>query len=354
MPRNLRSLATAVASYLDRPGSVGEVVPLAEGHSNESYLLRGLDMVLRTPPDGPGLLPPYDMRRQHDVLAEVRASAPGVPVPRVHGWCEDRSVLGAPFFLCELVPGESFEYVAPRWFLDATPDYRHRMCEQWIAALTALHRAPPLVSCGAAQTPEDTYRAWQARARGDAARGTASAEHGHAVVALVDRVLGRGLAVSGPATPVHGDPKLANTMWCDGRLTAVLDWEMAFNGEPLCDLGYLLGWFPADRADRRPNPLDVLPSYDYFRLPGMFSRDELIAAWEHGTGRVARDIEAFEAAEVVRTAAIVLRGAVAYESGEIRDERLAAWHQVVPLYLRRAEQLLADLPATAGDTAPTT
>ena len=47
---------------------------------------------------------------------------------------------------------------------------------------------------------------------------------------------------SGPATIVHGDFRLGNTIFAadaPARLEAVLDWEMATIGDPLADLGYL-------------------------------------------------------------------------------------------------------------------
>ena len=47
---------------------------------------------------------------------------------------------------------------------------------------------------------------------------------------------------SGPASIVHGDYRLGNTIFAasaPARLEAVLDWEMATIGDPLADLGYL-------------------------------------------------------------------------------------------------------------------
>ena len=55
---------------------------------------------------------------------------------------------------------------------------------------------------------------------------------------------------SGPATIVHGDFRLGNTIFASdapARLVAVFDWEMATIGDPLADLGYLcMMWTEAD------------------------------------------------------------------------------------------------------------
>ena len=64
-------------------------------------------------------------------------------------------------------------------------------------------------------------------------------------IPAVERVgswLAENMPSSGPATIVHGDYRLGNTIFAaeaPARLAAVLDWEMATIGDPLADLGYL-------------------------------------------------------------------------------------------------------------------
>jgi aminoglycoside phosphotransferase (APT) family kinase protein len=341
--RDPKTLAAGAEAFLGKPGSVTEVVALAAGHSNGTYLLKGLDIVLRTPPEGKGLLPPYDMRRQHDVLSEVITAAPAVPVPRVYGVCTDPALIGVPFYLCEHMAGEGFEYAAPEWLAQATPEFRHRLCEQWVTAVASVHRAGLLPSLGPARAPEETYGAWRERAYWNAQLSEAHATDGYALAGIFDAVAARGYVRSGPSTTVHGDPKIANTLWQEGRLTALLDWEMAHNGEPLSDLGWILHWFPADIS-----VTDIpLPSYDYFALPGMFSRDEVIATWESVTGRSARGVETYEIAATAQLATIIHHGAVAYASGDLDDARMAPFGQVAALMRERAQHMLCGLaPAT--------
>ena len=57
---------------------------------------------------------------------------------------------------------------------------------------------------------------------------------------------------SPPATIVHGDYRLGNTMFgpaAPARLMAIFDWEMATIGDPLADVGYMMmHWTePGDR-----------------------------------------------------------------------------------------------------------
>src|SRR5262245_1599517 len=86
-------------------GPIEDPVPIGDGHSNVTYLLRrgGERLVLRRPPRGP--LPPS----AHDVLREARLLAVlgplGTPVPEVLATCDDPEVIGAPFYLMTYVEG---------------------------------------------------------------------------------------------------------------------------------------------------------------------------------------------------------------------------------------------------------
>ncbi len=89
-------------------GAPIEVTRITTGHSNEVFRVeRGeLTLALRRPPRvgyGPGA---HDMVREYRVLSALGADpARAVPVPRTYALCQDPEVLGAPFFLMELLDG---------------------------------------------------------------------------------------------------------------------------------------------------------------------------------------------------------------------------------------------------------
>ena len=66
---------------------------------------------------------------------------------------------------------------------------------------------------------------------------------------------------SPPATIVHGDYRLGNTMFAPdapARLIAILDWEMATIGDPLADVGYMIiHWTRAGDAPGKFNLQNV-------------------------------------------------------------------------------------------------
>ena len=111
--------------------------PVGEGHSNVTYAVRRGDarFVLRRPPRPP--LPPS----AHDVLREARVlrAVESTPVraPRVLATCADEAVIGAPFYVMELVEGEVITTSLPGP-LDI-PAERRRMGEELVDALVTVH-----------------------------------------------------------------------------------------------------------------------------------------------------------------------------------------------------------------------
>ena len=105
-PKNILS---ALRRHLQEGERITSVVPMSIGHSNETYRLEGLDLVLRMPPSQAALVEPgHGMRGQFELYAVLRG-LPGAPlVPAVRYLCEDEAVLGAPFYLMEAVNGEPF------------------------------------------------------------------------------------------------------------------------------------------------------------------------------------------------------------------------------------------------------
>ncbi|MEA2624756.1 MAG: hypothetical protein QOD06_801 [Candidatus Binatota bacterium] len=316
MARDLERMASTLRRYLAGGERLLRVIPLSTGHSNETYLLEGIERILRMPPSEEGLLPPYDMARQHAVLAAMAAAPEGPPVPRVYELCTDPAVLGDPFFVMERLPGEAFEYTVPDWLAAAPPEVRSGMCAQWIGAVTAVHRIAVERMPAPATTVVEEARHWR-----DVAQ---EAEAPAPLLELLDDLVRRPPPPSGPSTPVHGDPKHGNCLWQRERLLVLLDWEMAHVGEPLTDLGYVCQFYDQGEA--------ALASAG-FELPGWWPREKTIAVWEERTGRIARDVRRYEVLGMSKIAAIIALGHHLWKVGRARDVRFEAWGAVIPKYL---------------------
>ena len=263
------------ASGLEAPEEL-TATPIGEGHSNVTFAL-STGVVLRRPPRGP--LPPS----AHDVLREARLlralEATPVRVPRVLAVCEDPGVIGSPFYVMERVAGEVITDTIPP-ALD-TPSERGRIADELIEALVELHGID-WAGIGLAGFGKPTgYLERQLR------RFTGLWEHNRTrelpQVEEVGRWLAANLPESPPATIVHGDFRLGNTMIDarpPARLVAIFDWEMATIGDPLADVGYLLmHWTQAGDALGRFNAHNVT------LRPGFPTRTELTARYEERSGR---------------------------------------------------------------------
>jgi aminoglycoside phosphotransferase (APT) family kinase protein len=276
-------------AFLDAHGlGAGAIraTPIGEGHSNVTYLIERGDreMVLRRPPRPP--LPPS----AHDVVREarlLRALAPtAARVPQVLAVCEDEATIGAPFYVMERVAGEVIVTSVPA-ALD-TPTERRRIGEELIDALVEIHgvdwRAAGLEGFG----KPTGYLERQLRRFGGLWELNKTREI--PAVESVGAWLAEHVPSSGPATIVHGDFRLGNTLYEEGtpaRLAAVLDWEMATIGDPLADIGYLcMMWSEAG------DPTGGLREHlgKVTRAEGFPTRGELITRYEERSGRSMSDI----------------------------------------------------------------
>jgi len=321
--RDLDQMLAGLRGYLEGGAAITGIVPLSTGHSNETYRIEGLGRILRMPPSEEGLLPPYDMAAQHAVLSAVGALTDGPPVPAVYELCTDPAVIGDPFFVMQQLDGEAFEYVTPEWLVESNADVPAHMCEQWIGAIVAVHRMPVQAMPAAPRSIKDEAEHWLAVAE--------DAEAPRALVEVLRDLVQRPPAASGPPTAIHGDPKHGNCLWDrSGRLLALLDWEMAGVSDPMLDLGYIMQFY--DQGENK------LGSAGY-ELPGWWSRQQVIDRWEAATGRIARELNRFEALEVAKVGAIIALGYHLFVSGRARDPRFESWQAVIPGYVDLAVRL---------------
>jgi len=316
MARDCERMAQELRRYLPGGAGITGITPLSTGHSNETYLLDGIDRILRMPPSEEGLLPPYDMARQHAILSAVGCWHAGPPVPRVFELCTDPAVIGDAFFLMERLIGEAFEYRVPDWLAAAPSAVRELMCTQWIGALAAVHGMPAALMPAELMTVREEAEHW----RDVAAQGEAP----QLLFDLLDDLIARPPPASGAPTPVHGDPKHGNCLWDRGRLIAFLDWEMAHVGEPLTDLGYLTSFY--DQGD-------MALANAGFELDGWWSRARVVEEWEKATGRPARELSRYEVLGMCKIAAIIQLGYHLFRTGRATDKRFEIWGAVVPPFV---------------------
>ncbi len=260
-----------------------EAEPLGDGHSNITYLIKreGGEWVLRRPPRPP--LPPS----AHDVLREARLLSAvedaDVRTPPVLATCDEESVIGAPFYVMEKIEGDVVVTDIPP-ALD-TPDERARMAEELIDALVEIHAVDWQASGLEGYGKPSGYLERQVRRfsglwEHNKTRDVPEIDEGTAWLAA-------NRPESGPATIVHGDYRLGNTMMgpdAPARLVAIFDWELATIGDPLADVGYLTATYAEPgEADGEATPMSALNAVT--TREGFPTRAELIARYEERSGR---------------------------------------------------------------------
>jgi len=326
-----------LAAYLDAQGlGSGEIEAerIGEGHSNITYLIRrsGERFVLRRPPRPP--LPPsaHDVLREARLLTAVENAA--VRTPRVLATCDDESLLGVPFYVMEYVEGAVITNEVPPE-LD-TPEERRRIADELVDALAEIHavdwQAAGLEGFG----KPSGYLERQLR------RFNGLWEHNKTrdlpVVQDVGDWLAKNMPDSPPATIVHGDYRLGNTMVTNAapaRLVAIFDWELATIGDPLADLGYMTITY-AQADDPTGTMFDQL---SVTRAEGFPSRDALVARYEEATGRSMSDLRWYQALALWKAAVFMEGNYKRFLAGASDDSFLAIFDEGVPALAEKAWEI---------------
>ncbi|HAG96759.1 MAG TPA: phosphotransferase family protein, partial [Gammaproteobacteria bacterium] len=142
-------------------------------------------------------------------------------------------------------------------------------------------------------------------------------------------------------TLIHNDYRMDNVVLSPQDPTeviGVLDWEMATLGDPLMDLGNSLAYWiqaddPAEQLMMRRQPT---------HLPGMLTRDEVVARYLDKTGLQCDDFLFYKVYGVFRLAVILQQIYYRYYHGQTTDKRFAAFGPGVAVLERQAAKLLQD------------
>ena len=245
----------ALADFLGReaPGLLGRSLSgrvIAGGKSNLTYEVSDgvRSVIVRRPPLGHVLATAHDMVREHRVITALHDTA--VPVPETYGVCPSDDVIGAPFYVMELVAGTPYRFAAQLAPVGA--ERVRGISERMVDTLVALHSVDP-ASVGLSDfgRPEGflerQVRRWNRQLDASRSRDLPGIDE------LYER-LAASVPTQGDPTIVHGDFRLDNLLVSDDdEVAAVLDWEMATLGDPLTDVALLRGLpdAPADDGQRR-------------------------------------------------------------------------------------------------------
>ena len=131
-------LSVYLAAHLPGANEPVSVEQFLHGHSNLTYLIKvGADeWVLRRPPFGNRVKTAHDMGREYRILSRLHTVYPLAPQPVLY--CEDESVLGAPFYLMERRRGVILRG-SPSADRPLAPELVRRLCETLVDRVAELH-----------------------------------------------------------------------------------------------------------------------------------------------------------------------------------------------------------------------
>lgn len=306
------------------------------GHANLTYALTmgETEFVLRRPPLGPVAPRSHDMRREFKGLS---ALAPVYPhSPRAIHLCEDEDVIGAVFFLMERRRGYVIRNAWPESLGD-DPGLRRQVSESLIDALADLHcvdaTRPGLAELGKPEGfVERQVSGWFGRWEKAKTREIPAMEE-------LGAWLRERIPDSDQVAVLHNDFKLDNAMYDTeepGRLVAVFDWDMVTVGDPLVDLGTLLGYWP-DPGDTIPRGSGQAVS----QLPGFLDRAALAERYAARTGFDLGNLAFYETFALFKTAVVIEQIYVRWVRGQTKDDRFKPMGALVPLLAQAAQQVSA-------------
>ncbi len=285
---DVESVTRWLASHDGLPEGLPEVLQFGGGKANLTYLLtfsEGQQLVLRRPPLGPVADSSHDMAREYRVLARLWRVFD--KAPRALALCEDESVIGSQFFVMERKPGVVVRRTIPDVFGGGGDREANRELSRIVIDTLAEFHAVDPAECdlGELGHPDGFLRR---QVEGWTRRWEAAKHEENAMADQVGDWLAAHLPESPKPTLLHNDWRLDNMAVDEtdpGMCTAVYDWDMATRGDPLADLGTLMGsWFDPGEA---PDDLGMMPT----TAPGWMTRDEAVSRYGSKSGRDLSDVD---------------------------------------------------------------
>lgn len=296
-----------------------EIAQFPKGYSNLTYLLRvgEQELVLRRPPFGAKIKTAHDMGREYRILSRLISAYPKVPRPLAY--CEDESILGAPFYLMERVNGIILRAKPPSG-LDLSPAVMRRISENFADNLAEIHSVDyAAAGLGELGKPEGyvtrQVEGWIKRYQNARTDDIPEMER-------VARWLVEHRPAGSNCCLIHNDYKYDNLVLDPldvAQIKAVLDWEMATIGDPLMDLGSTLGYW-VDAND----PEDwQRQSFGLTTLPGNLNREQLLERYAARSGRPVGNPVFYYAYGLFKIAVIVQQIYARFKQGLTQDARFA-------------------------------
>ena len=288
------------------------------GYSNLTYFLKSSskEFVLRRPPFGAkSLKGGHDMLREYNVLKNLKSQFN--KVPKVHLYCDNDDIIGAPFYIMDRVEGY---IIRPNLQEQDSPgeEVIRNVSDSLVSTLVELHN----VDINEANLNNlgkiDGYVKRQVE--GWIKRYNHSKTDIIANMDFVAKWLNDNQPLEVEGSIVHNDFKYDNLVLDKNnhsKITAVLDWEMATIGDPFMDLGTTLGYW----MDKNDLPELKLFQLSATTLDGNPTREGILEMYESKSGKTIPNPVFYYVFGLFKIAVIAQQIYFRYKKGFTKDRR---------------------------------
>jgi aminoglycoside phosphotransferase (APT) family kinase protein len=318
----------------DDPGPF-HIKRLAGGNSNETLLIESPSTrrVMRRPPAATIDASAHNVEREYRMLMALADTH--VPVPRPIATAREPVPGGPPALLMEHLDGCSLTTELPAGY---APSSAAAVAFATIDALADLHSLPwrdmGLDDFGRPDGfLERQVGRWQRQYETYKHRDLEDFD-------VVADWLEANRPEPGDPGILHGDFHVDNCLFSPAepaRLLAIIDWEMATIGDPLLDVGLMLGLWGTERTE----PFAMRRVQGFSRADEAPTRAELAARYEERSGRSLAHLDYYMGLALWKLAAIVEGAHLHYTAGRLKTDYARELETDVP-------GLLADARSFCG------
>ncbi len=320
----------AILSYLKTcVSNLGDDLTIRQfpgGASNLTYLLTSgtRQMVLRRPPFGAKIKSAHDMGREYKVLDALSKGYKKAPTPLLY--CEDESIIGAPFYVMERVEGVIIRHDMGK---ELSPVLVANIADSLVATFVELHELDyKELGLGELGRPIGYIHR---QVEGWTRRYYKSKTDEQKEIEAVSKWLSDHMPKESGASLIHNDFKHDNVILDGEDLTlvkAILDWEMCTLGDPLMDLGTSLSyWMNPDDP-----PIFVKSFTNPSVLPGNPTREEFLQLYAEKSGREVTQPIFYYAFGLFKTAVVLQQIYYRFKMGHTKDPRFAHFNHAVTAF----------------------
>ncbi|MDO8705594.1 MAG: phosphotransferase family protein [Sulfuricaulis sp.] len=303
------------------------------GQSNPTFFVtfeQGPELVLRKQPTGDLLKSAHAVDREYRIMCALQTT--DVPVPNALFFCDDRDVIGTPFYVMERLQGRVLSnYALP----EIAPAERRSYLLALAETLAKLHAVNwKNVGLSDYGRPGNFFARQITRWTG---QWEASKMAENDDINQLIEWLPAHIPAGDETTIAHGDYRMGNVMFhpTQPRIIAVLDWELSTLGHPLADAAYSsLPWLT------EPDVFEGIRGMDLEKLC-LPSQQEYLEAYRACSGRSA-SAEPFHHAFSLFRFAVILEGITARaRAGNAAGENAQAVGQLSSRFARYAAEIIA-------------